>query len=114
MQKIALSRIIREEVIRALVFGISFFAILSVGAVSVAYAANGGVFGEILNLVLTGNRAWVGWVTWEAPGTGIVHNAAALWGRPAADFVKVQSSQSCAAPKCITEINPATGIVKCE
>jgi hypothetical protein len=57
MQKIALSRIIREEVIRALVFGISFFAILSVGAVSVAYAANGGVFGEILNLVLTGNRA---------------------------------------------------------
>ncbi len=56
MQKIALSRIIREEVIRALVFGISFFAILSVGSVGVAYAGNGGVFGEILNLVLTGNR----------------------------------------------------------
>ena len=44
MQKIALSRIIREEVIRALVFGISFFAILSVGTVGVVYAADGGKF----------------------------------------------------------------------
>lgn len=44
MQKFSLSRIIREEVIRGLVFAISFSAFLSVGFVSVAYAANGGKF----------------------------------------------------------------------
>lgn len=72
MQKIALSRIIREEVIRALVFGISFFAILSVGAASVAYAAvDGGKFGQILNLILASGN-------WATDTTGTVKNSAKL------------------------------------
>ena len=71
MQKIALSRIIREEVIRALVFGISFFAILSVGTVGIVYAADGGKFGAILNLILASGN-------WEAPGDGKVKNCEKL------------------------------------
>lgn len=52
MQKSPLSQILREEITRALVFGVSFFVILSTGFVSIAYAANGGKFGEILNNIL--------------------------------------------------------------
>lgn len=44
MQKIAFSHIIRQELTRALVFGVGFFTIMILGFVSVAYAANGGIF----------------------------------------------------------------------
>jgi hypothetical protein len=71
MQKITLSRIIREEVIRALVFGISFFAILSVGTVGVVYAADGGKFGQVLNLILASGN-------WTTDTTGKVKNSAQL------------------------------------
>ncbi len=71
MQKIALSRIIREEVIRALVFGISFFAILSVGTVGIVYAADGGEFGRILNLILASGN-------WATDTSGKVKDSAKL------------------------------------
>ena len=71
MQKIALSRIIREEVIRALVFGISFFAILSVGTVGIVYAADGGEFGRILNLILASGN-------WTTDTSGKVKDSAKL------------------------------------
>ena len=57
MQKSGLFALIREEATRALVFGVAFVVIVSVGFTGVAYAANGGIFGELLNLILTGNRA---------------------------------------------------------
>jgi len=40
MQKTPFSLLLRQELTRALVFGVGFFAILSLGFVSVAYAAN--------------------------------------------------------------------------
>lgn len=44
MQKFSLSHIIHEEVIRGLTFAIAFFTFLSLGFVSIAYAADGGRF----------------------------------------------------------------------
>jgi hypothetical protein len=88
MQKIALSRIIREEVIRALVFGISFFAILSVGTVGVVYAADGGEFGRILNLILASGN-------WTTDTTGTVKNSEKLWGKPDSAFVQTSGGFTC-------------------
>lgn len=102
MQKSPLFALIREEVTRALVFGIAFVVIVSVGFTGVAYAANGGKFGEILNLILTGNIAGVAGKTWETPGDGTVANATKLGGKLSTEFILVKAGQSCAANKCVT------------
>ncbi len=45
MQKNALSQIFREEILRAVIFGVAFFTILLSGFVGIAYAAtDGGYF----------------------------------------------------------------------
>jgi hypothetical protein len=106
MQKIALSRIIREEVIRALVFGISFFAILSVGTVGVVYAADGGEFGRILNLILASGN-------WTTDTTGTVKNSEKLWGKAANAFVQTSGGFKCPLPnQCISGIN-SSGVPQC-
>ena len=68
MQKIAFSHIIRQELTRALVFGVGFFTIMILGFVSVAYAAPGGIFLDILNKILASGNL-------ESPGDGTVKNA---------------------------------------
>lgn len=78
MQKTPFSRILREELVRATVFGVGFFTILSLGFVSVAYAANGGKFGEVLNLILTGNIAGVAGRTWDTTTSGRVYDSEKL------------------------------------
>lgn len=105
MQKTPLSRIFREELIRATIFGIGFFTILSLGFVSVAYAANGGIFWEVLNKILASGN-------WEIPGDGSVKNALKIGGNSASDFVKVGWNRNC-APKCITWFDPVTGNAVC-
>ena len=71
MQKTALSQVIQEELTRALIFTIGFFVMLSFGFVSVAYAANGGAFGDMLNKILAS-------ANWETDTTGTVKNSASL------------------------------------
>jgi hypothetical protein len=56
MQKTAFGRLIREELTRALVFGVGFFAILASGFASVAYAANGWIYSTRYSRPETGNR----------------------------------------------------------
>lgn len=75
MQKTPFSLLLREELSRAVIFGVGFFTVLSFGFVTVAYAANGGMFGEVLNLILTGNRAGVAGKTWDTTTDGTVYNA---------------------------------------
>ena len=60
MQKTPLSMILREEILRAVVFGISFFIVLTAGFIGIANAANGGIFGSILNSILASGD-------WENP-----------------------------------------------
>lgn len=81
MQKTPLSLIMREEALRALVFGLSFFVILTSGFVGVAYAANGGIFGDILNKILASGN-------WEAPGDGTVKNSQKLGGLTVDNFTR--------------------------
>lgn len=53
MQKIALTKIIREEIIRACTFALTLFILLFSGFATLAYAAtDGGVFGNMLNNIL--------------------------------------------------------------
>ncbi len=105
MQKTSLSSIVLEELTRAFVFWVSFFTVLSVGFVSVAYAANGGVFGTLLNQILASGN-------WEAPGDGRVKNSDKLAGVDAINYVRIKAGQSCASNKCITGFQ-ADGTVNC-
>jgi hypothetical protein len=105
MQKTALKTLVREEVIRAFVFSVSFILITSVGFVWVAHAASGGKFGDILNAILASGN-------WESPGDGTVKNAEKLGGAVATDYVRVKAWQSCGAGKCVTGFDP-DGTVKC-
>jgi hypothetical protein len=105
MQKTALGCIIREELTRALVFGVGFLTILSVGFVSVAHAANGWIFWDILNKILASGD-------WQSPGDGTVKNADKLGNLPAASYVIVKAWQSCGAGKCVTWFQ-ADGTVDC-
>jgi hypothetical protein len=57
----------------------------------VAHAASGGKFGEILNLILTGDRNGVAGKNWENPGDGTVKNAEKLGGALATDYVRVKA-----------------------
>jgi hypothetical protein len=105
MQKIALSRIIREEVTRALVFGLAFVTIVSAWFTGVAYAANGGIFGDILNRILV--------TPWDSPvNDGTVKNATKLGGKLSTEFVPVKAGQSCGTNKCIIGFQ-ADGTVNC-
>jgi hypothetical protein len=99
MQKSALPKILREELTRALVFGVGFFTILSIGFVWVASAAtSGGIFGDILNRILASGN-------WQTDTTGKVANSEKLGGDTADKFVRVQPSQDC-SPKCLSGFNP--------
>lgn len=52
MQKNSLAKLAQEEITRAIIFASTLFIILAAGFGSVAYAANGGLFGDILNKIL--------------------------------------------------------------
>lgn len=81
MTKTPFFTILREEMLRALTFGLSFFLILSLGFVGIAHAANGGLFGELLNKMLV--------KSWDDPANdGTVKNALKLGGQDASGFVK--------------------------
>ena len=96
---------IREELIRALVFGVGFLTILSLGFVGIASAASGGIFGDILNTILVSGN-------WQTDTTGKVKNTEKLGGDTADKFVRVNPLQSCNPGKCITGFNP-DGSVNC-
>ena len=98
MQKSALPKIIREELTRALVFGVGFFAILSLGFVWVASAASGGIFGDILNKILASGN-------WQTDTTGKVANSEKLDWSTADQFVRANPDQNC-SPGCLSGFNP--------
>lgn len=52
MQKNSLLTLMREEIMRAIIFASTLFIILVAGFGTVAYAANGGLFGDILAKIL--------------------------------------------------------------
>lgn len=106
MQKIALSKIMREEMLRAMVFATTLFVIFFAGFGSLAYAADGGLFGEILNKILASGN-------WQSPGDGTVKNSEKLGGLPPSSYIQVQPGQSCGASQCITGFNP-DGTVICQ
>lgn len=83
MQKIALSRVFREEILRALVFATTLFVLVFAGFGTLAYAASnpGGQFGQILNMILASGN-------WQAPGDGTVRNSAKLGNKDASGFVQ--------------------------
>jgi hypothetical protein len=64
---------------------------------SIAHAASGGLFGEILAKILGITPDQV--LTYTGDGT--VDNSAKLWGLPPTVFQQVVPSQSCGAGKCI-------------
>ncbi len=76
------------------------------GFVSVAYAANGGIFWDILNKILASGN-------WESPGDGTVKNAERLWNKLPTEFVTAKAGQSCGGWKCIQGFLP-DGTVVCE
>lgn len=112
MQKTPFFSILREEFVRALVFGVGFFVVLSFWFVSIAYAANGGLFGEMLNLILTGNKAGVAGRTWDTTTDGTVYNAEKLGWATAAQFVKVGGTKTCWAGQCVNGFD-VDGNVSC-
>jgi hypothetical protein len=107
MQKNTVTRIMREEVLRAFVFALAFFAFLSVGFVSIAYASNGGKFWELLNKILASGN-------WESDTTGTVKNSEKLWNKPASEFVQIPTGGfSCpVSNQCIYKIG-TTGTPEC-
>ncbi len=105
MQKNHLFSVVREELIRAIVF-FSGFAILTVASIGgVAYAANGGLFGDILNKILASND-------WQNPGDGTVKNSQRLGYMDASMYQRVMPGQSCGANQCIYGFD-AGGNVMC-
>lgn len=71
MQKIAYSKLVREELLRGAVFAVSFFSIISLLFVTTAYASDGGKFGELLNKLLV--------LPWDDPANdGTARNSANL------------------------------------
>ncbi len=102
MQKSGLFALIREEVTRAIVFGVAFVVIVSVGFTGVAYAANGGKFGEILNLILASGN-------WETDTSGTVKNAKKFDNKDPSEFVRVATPFTCPiANQCIYKLTNGT------
>lgn len=62
--------------------------------VGVVHAANGGLFGDLLNRILASGN-------WETDTTGTVKNAEKLGGKSASEYVSVAPGQSCGALQCI-------------
>lgn len=97
MQKSGLFALIREEVTRAFVFGVAFVVIVSVGFTGVAYAANGGIFGELLNKILV--------TPWDsAVNDGKVKNAAKFDNKLPSEFVQVSAAFTCPSNQCIYKL----------
>lgn len=78
----------------------------------IANAANGGLFGEIMNLILTGDRNGDSGKNWEIPGDGTVRNALTLSGISATSFQKIATpNQSCGLNQCIYGFDPSGNIL---
>lgn len=78
---------------------------MSLGFVWVAHAANGGIFGDILNRILASG-------SWEAPGDGTVKNSQKLGWSGAESFVKVNWPFTCPLFECVSGID-TDGSVLC-
>ncbi len=106
MQKIAISQIIREEVLRALIFALAFFILMISGIVGVAHAADGWLFGNLLNTILV--KAWD-----DPTNDGTVKNANKLGWSGASDYVRLGTNRSCGSNQCIYGIE-TDGDVLCQ
>ena len=98
----------REEGTRAIIFSLSVLIITVIGSVGVAYAANGWVFGDLLNKILASGD-------WQTDTVGTVKNAQKLWGKDPSEYIRLASDpakRSCAADKCVIGFN-TDGSVKC-
>jgi hypothetical protein len=106
MQKSSLLRLMREEVIRALVFSIAFFILICSGFVTLAHAAtDGGYFWILLNKILV--------TAWDSPvNDGTVKNANSLGGTPASGYVPLGTNRTCGGNQCIYGFD-ASGDVLC-
>lgn len=96
--------------VRGFLTGILTLGILF--SASLYAAGNGGVFGDLLNMILTGNKNGANGVTWETATGGTVYNASNLGGSGASSFQRGKPSQACPATQCIYGIN-AAGTVMC-
>jgi hypothetical protein len=101
----SLYRIVREEVLRAVIFFTTIFVLAVVSFGGIAYAVNtdGGLFGEILDKILA---SW----DWKNAWDGTVRNANNLGGTPASGFQKINPWQNCPANQCIYSITAAWNI----
>ena len=89
--------------------GILIGVIVTLASIStLAHAANGGLFGDILAKILGITPSQV--MTYAGDGT--VANAKMLSGITSDQFQKVAPNQSCGAGKCIAGFDPS-GIVIC-
>ena len=89
--------------------GILIGGVVTLASIStLAHAANGGLFGDILAKILGISPNQV--MTYAGDGT--VANAKMLSGITADQFQKVAPDQSCGAGKCIAGFDPS-GIVIC-
>lgn len=105
MQKTPFSHLLREELTRASIFGVWFIAIVSLGFVSVSYAASsGGLFGDLLNKMLV--KSWD-----DTSNNWTVKNAQKLGGYDATEFVKLGASRSCLAPACMYGIDTSGNVL---
>ena len=94
---------------KSFISGILIGVIVTLASIStLAHAANGGLFGDILAKILGITPSQV--MTYAGDGT--VANAKMLSGITADQFQKVAPNQSCGAGKCIAGFD-VNGIVQC-
>lgn len=97
---------LKSSFLRGVSFALWFLLTLSVATLGVAYAANGGRFGDLLNKILVSGN-------WESPGDGTVKNAEKLGGVSANQFTSIKPNQTCSAGKCIVGIK-SDGTIDCK
>jgi hypothetical protein len=86
---------------------IAWVVITLVSISTVAHAANGGLFGDILAKILGITPAQVLSYT----GDGTVANANALSGMTADKFQKVNPGQSCGGGKCVAGFDTSWNVI---
>ena len=79
--------------------------VVSIAFSGVAYAANGGVFGDILNRILASGN-------WETDTTGTVRNSDKLGGKFPSEFVQVSGAFTCPTNQCVYKI-ASSGTPEC-
>jgi hypothetical protein len=94
MQKSRFLEIFREEVVRGSIFAVTFFSVTILAFGGVAAAANGGLFGDLLNKLLV--------KSWDDPtNDGTARNAARLGNIDASQYVPLGANRTCGPNQCI-------------